>query len=95
VLAQLAEAAPWLDLGQQHNALSASDDLLDAVVASLTARAVAIGTTILPDEEHSAAARQEGWIHLPNGALGDLVAARSTQTPATTMTEPPTLAPRH
>ena len=43
-----------------------SDHALDALVASLTARAAAQGRTALPTEGQSVLAQQEGWIHLPN-----------------------------
>lgn len=74
ILKQLQEGAPWLDLGPHQDALVASDDLLDSVIASLTARAAHIGATLLPGAEHLEAACQEGWIHLPSRPLGDLMA---------------------
>lgn len=42
-----------------------SDHLLDALVASLTASLPVEGRTLLPPENDLAAARDEGWIHLP------------------------------
>ena len=42
-----------------------SDDALDALVASLVARAAATGDTLLPDDGDLEVARREGWIHLP------------------------------
>jgi predicted nuclease with RNAse H fold len=74
ILQQLEEGAPWLDLGPHRDALIASDDLLDSVIASLTARAAHVGATLRPGGQHLEAARQEGWIHLPNSPLGDLLA---------------------
>ena len=68
----LTRAAPWLDLAGSEDMLAASDDLFDALIASLTARAVATGKTLRPDDSHAKAARTEGWIHLPAGGLGDL-----------------------
>ena len=53
--------------------LSVSADRL-AVVASLTARAAALGRTAGPDDAHSKAARTEGWIHLPTCSLAGLIA---------------------
>jgi predicted nuclease with RNAse H fold len=73
ILKQLEEMAPWLDLGPHRDALIASDDTLDSLIASLTARATLIGATLKPGDEHHEAARQEGWIHLPSGPLGDLL----------------------
>ncbi|PNI08177.1 DUF429 domain-containing protein [Arthrobacter sp. AFG7.2] len=72
LLGTLREQAPWLDLAGQEQRLAASDDLFDAVVASLTARAVAVGLTVHPDDVHAAAALSEGWIHLPVGGLDRL-----------------------
>ena len=72
LLDALTQAAPWLDLAGTADRLTASDDLFDALIASLTARAVALGRTLQPNESHAQAARTEGWIHLPAGALSDL-----------------------
>ncbi|SDS67022.1 Protein of unknown function [Pseudarthrobacter equi] len=72
LLEALREQAPWLDLAGHEAQLAASDDLFDAVVASLTARAVARRRTLLPDEAHARAARSEGWIHLPSCGLSGL-----------------------
>jgi hypothetical protein len=68
----LTRAAPWLDLAGSAERLAASDDLFDALVASLTARAVALGRTLRPDDSHAKAALSEGWIHLPAGGLSEL-----------------------
>ncbi|WP_255769219.1 DUF429 domain-containing protein [Pseudarthrobacter sulfonivorans] len=72
ILADLKEAAPWLDLTGHEDQLVASDDLFDAVIAALTARAVAVGQTLRPPESHAAAALTEGWIHVPAGGLAGL-----------------------
>lgn len=72
LLGNLRQQAPWLDLGGHEARLAGSDDLFDAVVASLTARAVAVGLTVVPDHAHAGAARSEGWIHLPAGRLTEL-----------------------
>lgn len=69
LLAALAQAAPWLDLAGHEPQLAGSDDMFDALIAALTARAVAVGATVVPDAAHAAAARTEGWIHLPTGGL--------------------------
>ena len=42
ILDQLLGAAPWLDLAEHADRLAASDDLFDALIASLTARAVSL-----------------------------------------------------
>lgn len=72
ILDGLTAAAPWLDLAGHDDRLAASDDMFDALVASLTARAVALGRTLRPDDSQVGAARTEGWIHLPTGAVSDL-----------------------
>ena len=48
--------------------------MFDAVIASLTARAVSLGHTLRPDASHAAAALSEGWIHLPTCQLSGLAA---------------------
>lgn len=80
LIANLREQAPWLDLAGHEDRLAGSDDLFDAVVASLTARAIAVGRTVPPDDAHAEAARSEGWIHLPEGGsagLAGLIANRA------------------
>ncbi|WLQ08230.1 DUF429 domain-containing protein [Arthrobacter oryzae] len=72
ILDSLAMAAPWLDLAGRREVLAASDDMFDAVIASLTARAVSLGQTLTPPDDHAAAALSEGWIHLPSGPLAGL-----------------------
>jgi predicted nuclease with RNAse H fold len=72
ILGQLTAAAPWLDLDAYRDQLIASDDLLDSVIASLTARAAANQATLLPSPDQDLAAREEGWIHLPTGSLSEL-----------------------
>jgi predicted nuclease with RNAse H fold len=72
----LTTAAPWLDLAGSADRLAGSDDMFDALIAALTARAVALGKTLHPDDGHANAARTEGWIHLPTGGLDDLANPR-------------------
>jgi hypothetical protein len=72
ILEGLRQAAPWLDLAGWEDRLAGSDDMLDALIAALTARAVALGRTLQPDAGHAGAARTEGWIHLPAGGLAGL-----------------------
>lgn len=58
--------------GDLHSQL-ASDDVCDAVVCALVARARDLGLTIGPPADAMAAARREGWIHVscePVGLLG-------------------------
>ncbi|MET1034736.1 MAG: DUF429 domain-containing protein [Arthrobacter sp.] len=82
VLRQLQASAPWLDLAGYTAGLTASDDLFDAVMASLTVRAAATDRTFRPDAAESAAALREGWIHLPSGRLKDLPAGAEAACPA-------------
>ena len=72
LLAELRAQAPWLDVAGNEARLAGSDDLFDAVVAALTARAVACNLTLRPDAAHAAAAGTEGWIHLPSCGLDGL-----------------------
>ncbi|MGH2694004.1 MAG: DUF429 domain-containing protein [Actinomycetota bacterium] len=56
----------WLSLSEVVvESCVRSDDCLDALVASLAARAAALGLTVPPPEEKWEQARHEGWIHLP------------------------------
>ena len=75
LVADLLVRAPWLDLGPHRAALEGSDDLFDAVVAALTARAAALGRCLLPAPEEVGRARREGWIMVPDtaGSLSALV----------------------
>jgi len=72
LLGGLKQAAPWLDLAGFDDRLARSDDMFDALIASLTARAVAVGASVRPDAGQAPAARSEGWIHLPTGGLDEL-----------------------
>lgn len=72
ILEHLKTAAPWLDLAGHEDQLAASDDLFDAVIASLTGRAVTVGQTLRAPDTHAAAALTEGWIHVPSGGLASL-----------------------
>ncbi|MFI1989013.1 DUF429 domain-containing protein [Actinoplanes sp. NPDC020271] len=70
---RLRAVAPWLDLGDLAGLCVRSDHVLDAVVAALAARAAAIGVATRPAPDQLAAARTEGWIALPAGALDTLL----------------------
>ncbi|SMF79166.1 Protein of unknown function [Streptomyces sp. Amel2xC10] len=62
----LLAAAPWLRCdAPTARAYDASEHAFDALVCSLTARAVACGLTTFPDAAEADDARTEGWIHLP------------------------------
>lgn len=64
----------WLSLSEAVvETCVRSDDCLDALVASLVARAAALGLTVPPPEERRDQVRREGWIHLPlEGSLAAL-----------------------
>ena len=58
-----------------RESLVASDHTIDALLAALVARAIAIGETVAPSAEQLEVARREGWIHVPReGSLARLVA---------------------
>ncbi|MFG1921447.1 DUF429 domain-containing protein [Cryptosporangium sp. NPDC048952] len=79
---ELLTRAPWLDLGEHESLCRASDHALDAVLASLTARAAALDLTVPPAPEDAALAAKEGWIALPTGPLSDLAPERGGPPPA-------------
>jgi len=62
ILDSLCKAMPWLVVPE---ACAATGDGLDALIASLTARAAMQGRTLRPTPEQATYARREGWIHLP------------------------------
>ncbi|SOC56448.1 DUF429 domain-containing protein [Ornithinimicrobium cerasi] len=72
---ELQRAVPWLDLGVYAADCKRSDDALDAVLASMTARAAARGLTEPVPAAAQEAATVEGWIALPRTgtSIGDLV----------------------
>jgi predicted nuclease with RNAse H fold len=53
--------------------LCATDHAIDALVASLVARAFAHGRVVRPTTEETALAAAEGWLFLPSGRLADLI----------------------
>ena len=64
----------WLTLSEEDwDRCTASDDMLDALVAALVARAAALGRCEpIPSGDHELA-REEGWIALPEtGSLDQL-----------------------
>jgi predicted nuclease with RNAse H fold len=64
LVARLKAAAPWLDLGEANR--FTNDHLFDALLASLNARAAALGLTHPPSQPDAALAKKEGWIALPH-----------------------------
>jgi predicted nuclease with RNAse H fold len=61
--------AGWLDLAAAREACVQSDDALDALLASLLARAAALRLTWSPPDDE--VVRREGWIHLPRPGTFD------------------------
>jgi predicted nuclease with RNAse H fold len=74
IVAGLEAKADWLVIDDDvREACVADDDRLDALIASLVARAAATGRTLPPNRLQLEAARREGWIHLPDAdAIFDL-----------------------
>lgn len=66
ILGKLVKKLPWLKVPAGY---ADSSDSLDALIASLTARAAAQGLTTRPSLEQAAIAKREGWIHLPTKLL--------------------------
>jgi predicted nuclease with RNAse H fold len=62
ILNELRAKMSWLEVS---DAYAESSDSLDALVASLTARAAAQGQTSACSQIQLEAAKREGWIHLP------------------------------
>jgi hypothetical protein len=67
LLQQVRQACPWLSLSDKEEQLfSTNDDAFDALIASLAARAAALGLTIPPtNQQEVERARVEGWIAIP------------------------------
>jgi len=60
----LRDLFPCLEVTTKHQPAMTSDDVRDALVCALIARARDLRMTILPDDQQIAAARREGWIHV-------------------------------
>ena len=72
LLNSLTAQATWLELGEYEELMISSCDAFDAVIASLAARASALGRTLPPNEDQVSTARVEGWVALPVGLLSTL-----------------------
>jgi hypothetical protein len=79
LLDRVCQELPALRLDSSDRKLCAtSDDAFDAVVASLVARAAALGLTDGPPPKARGRAGREGWIHLPvRGSLSFLAKSKS------------------
>ena len=72
LLAQILDAAPWLDLQGSADLMVRSGDAFDAVIAALASRSAALGHYDAPAPEQLARARREGWTALPTAPLSAL-----------------------
>ncbi|PPF79912.1 DUF429 domain-containing protein [Pseudoclavibacter sp. RFBJ3] len=71
--AALLDALPWLETtDEQRLLLGRSDDALDALAASLNARAHALGKTLPVAPDLLDAAKVEGWVALPTCSIAEL-----------------------
>ncbi len=68
----LCKAVPLLDLGVAADHIRRVDDVFDAVVCALVARAATLGQVTAPPVGRGERARREGWMCLPTGDLRDL-----------------------
>jgi predicted nuclease with RNAse H fold len=75
LVGNLLDKAGWLRAGDdQRQTLVASDDALDALIASLNARAAKLGLTLSPEPDEHRDAGREGWIAIPEkGSLERLI----------------------
>lgn len=69
----LAEACGPLADTVAQSLNGCDDDDLDAVVCSIVARAVLRGQTASPSSEHLEVARREGWIHVPQVSIHNII----------------------
>lgn len=67
LVAEIETRAPWLDLSAAKAACEDNDDALDALIASLAARAASRRLTLEPSPQEVTRAAVEGWIHIPRG----------------------------
>jgi predicted nuclease with RNAse H fold len=74
LVASLVERVPWLAVDKYRRDLEKSDDLLDALVAALVARAHQTANCEAIPDEHLAHARREGWIAVPRSSSLDALA---------------------
>lgn len=77
LLNQLEEALGGIQMtSEQREAMATDHNRFDALVASLVARAAALGLTQPPEtEEERDRAAREGWIHVPTNPLPHLLDA--------------------
>ena len=80
LVADMLAQCPWLEIDSiSRKILAEDDDVFDALICALVARAATLDLTVRPEHENVEIARREGWIHLPvEGVLGWLVGRRTT-----------------
>lgn len=72
LLDAISSKSPWIDFSEFREMMVESCDAFDAVIASLAARAAAIGSATMPSDDELAIARIEGWIALPHRDINEL-----------------------
>jgi predicted nuclease with RNAse H fold len=74
LLSRVEDALGGIEMSPQERELAGADhNCFDAMIASLVARAAALGLTQGPESEEDAdRAVREGWIHVPTNPLADL-----------------------
>jgi len=77
LLSEILDQAKWLDVVQFAPLMIKSCDAFDAVIASLSSRAVTLGLYEPPTGSQLRQARVEGWIALPTGKIQELVSPTS------------------
>lgn len=72
IVAHLAATVTWVDTAAVADRAASSDHVLDALLCCLTVAAARTGTTAPAGPAEAAAARVEGWIHVPTAPLAAL-----------------------
>ena len=77
LLSRVEEGLGGIQMTPQERELAGADhNCFDALIASLVARAAALGLTQPPESEEDAdRAVREGWIHVPTNPLSDLASS--------------------
>lgn len=72
ILDTIVDALPIVSSAADRSALIGTDHAIDALVASLVARAFALGGVVRPSQDEGPIAAVEGWLYLPCGELRSL-----------------------
>lgn len=73
LLTAITSKAPWIEFSEFRDVMIESCDAFDSVIASLAARAAAVGSATVPSDDDREIARVEGWIALPHPDIEKLV----------------------